>query len=210
MRVQVPFVIALGLFLMPLAHAVQTDAEATFAFEIVPGDDHSGNRIADQFVLEATEHARDLNGVFEPRFAEFAISNIGPVPCAVTEVFIYDPNHIIVYAAKFGTAGAFSDFLPVTVPNSILNAFTPTDTYVAVPGSSTGISPGTYWGLDQDLGYGIVEALDTGSVKIGLLVERSDGQTHTYINVADAGSTFSLMGPAMLALGLLRRKWVRV
>jgi len=195
--------------LTPLARAVQTDAEATFAFATIPADDHAGNRIADQFVLEAVEHARYLNGVFEPRFAQFTISNVGPVPCAVTEIFIYDPNHIIVYAPKFGTA-SFSDFIPVTVPNSILAAFTPTDSYGAVPGDSPGIIPGTYWGLDEDLGYGIVEALDTGSVRIGLLVEDSDGQTHTYISVADAGSTCTLMGSALLALGLLRRKriWV--
>src|SRR5437773_1735102 len=112
MKIQLPIAVCLGLLLMPLMHAqtdsVPPDPEGIFAFRATSNEGHSGTALADQFILEAAEHARYPGGVFEPRFAKFSLSNIGPESCAVTEVFIYDPGHLIIYSSKFGTAGTFS------------------------------------------------------------------------------------------------------
>lgn len=197
-----PLIFCLGFFSTLILHAQSDppDPQGVFAFAPTSNDGGSGAKLADQFILDVSEHARYPGGVFEPRFAEFSLSNTGPGSCAITEVYIYDPNHLIVYSSRFGNAGAFSDLYPIPVPADILAAFAPTDSYAAVPGVSEGITPGTFWGLYRDYGYGLVEALDNGSVKIGLLVEESNGNTRTFVNVPENGSTAVLFGLALIGL----------
>lgn len=203
-RIAVYIGLASALFAFSSAHAV--------SYSFVRVSNNADENVASQFSVDVTSSSG---------FVTFLFQNTAAIPASITDVYFQDANYIELPMTITSSAGVqFNQFAKPSSPG--IPDFTNTKEFSAdseKPTAPNGIDAASEWlNIRFSLGSGVtfnnlLSAMDRYDLDIALKVQSigDDGNSDWYrlstrTNVPDGGLTATLLGSALLGLGVLRRK----
>jgi len=217
-----------GLSLVAIAAPSQAST-ITYGFDEITAN--SAINVETQLFVQVTDETVGLL----PGQVDFIFTNTGLLASSITDIYFDDGSLLSIASITNGGGTNFSEGAsPGTLPggNSIGFSNVAPEAYFTSdsnpPTEPNGVNPGEtltirFNLIDLQDWDDVVAALNlglanpgedvVGGLRIGLHVQGlSDGKSESYVNgpptsVPDGGTTLSLLGGALLGLGLLRRKF---